>query len=335
MSQPIIVTMGDPAGIGGEITLKAWRTLSGQGPAFAVLHDAAFLQHLARSLALDVPVLPIAALNEADSAFARGLPVLNRPLSPAPKAGQPNGAHALAVIAAIDEAIELASSGAAAALVTNPIHKAGLYAAGFSAPGHTEYLAMRLRAARPVMMLAIPDLRVVPVSVHVSLADAVRTLTQQLIEATARALDVGLRQDFGIARPRIAIAALNPHAGEDGALGREEIEIIRPACAALLARGLRIEGPLPADTLFHEKMRGRFDVVVCMYHDQALIPLKTIDFARGVNITLGLPIIRTSPDHGTAFDIAGTGKADPSSLIEAIKLAARLAQNRGRAIAGG
>jgi 4-hydroxythreonine-4-phosphate dehydrogenase len=329
--------MGEPAGIGGEITLMTWRAARNAAlPVFAVLDDATRLQALAARLSLAVPIIAIESLADATGAFARGLPVLHRKLPVPPQPGRPEPHNAPAIIAAIDEAADLTRAGEAAAMVTNPIHKAGLYAAGFTAPGHTEYLAAHLAKRGggtpplPVMLLAIPGLRVVPVSIHVPLAEAVRSLTTERIVETGSILAKALREDFGCAIPRLAVAALNPHAGEAGTLGREEQTIIAPACAALRAQGLLVQGPLPADTLFHDKARASFDAVLCMYHDQALIPLKTLDFARGVNVTLGLPIIRTSPDHGTAFDIAGTGKADPSSLIEAIKLAATLAKNRGR-----
>jgi 4-hydroxythreonine-4-phosphate dehydrogenase len=305
-------------------------------PVFAVIDDAARLEALAIRLGFSLPIIPIESLAEATGAFARGLPVLHRKLPVPAQPGKPEPRNAPAVIAAIDEAADLTRAGAAAAMVTNPIHKAGLYAAGFTAPGHTEYLAAHFAKRQggdappvPVMLLAIPGLRVVPVSIHLPLAEAIRSLTTEKIVETGSILAKALREDFGCAAPRLAVAALNPHAGEAGTLGREEQTIIAPACAALRAQGLLVEGPLPADTLFHDKARPAFDAVLCMYHDQALIPLKTLDFARGVNVTLGLPIIRTSPDHGTAFDIAGTGKADPSSLIEAIKLAAMLAKNRG------
>jgi 4-hydroxythreonine-4-phosphate dehydrogenase len=327
--------MGEPAGIGGEITLMAWRAARARGlPVFAAIDDAARLEALAAKLGLAVPIKSIAGLAEAERAFESGLPVLNRPLAAPSVFGHPDPRNARAIIAAIDEAADLALSGEAPAMVTNPIHKAGLYAAGFRAPGHTEYLATHVARRRggpvptPVMMLAIPGLRVVPVSVHLPLAQAIRELTTSRIVETGAILAKALAAELGCAAPRIAVAALNPHAGESGALGREETDIIAPACAALRQLGLSIEGPLPADTLFHETARARFDAVLCMYHDQALIPLKTIDFARGVNVTLGLPLIRTSPDHGTAFDIAGTGRADPSSLIEAIALAGTLSRNR-------
>jgi 4-hydroxythreonine-4-phosphate dehydrogenase len=335
LGPPIVLSMGDPAGIGGEIALMAWQAARPRAmPVFAIIDDAARLSALAKTVGVPVPLRIIGRLAEADAAFAEGLPVLNRPLAQPAVPGKPDPRHAAATIAAIDEAADLALSGEAAAMVTNPIHKAGLYAAGFSAPGHTEYLAAHTvkrlggAAPTPVMLLTVPGLRVVPVTIHLPLAEAIRSLSTAKIIETAQILATALGREFGCKSPRIAVAALNPHGGEDGALGDEETQIIAPACAALRASGIAVTGPLPADTLFHEKMRRRFDAVLCMYHDQALIPLKTIDFAHGVNVTLGLPFIRTSPDHGTAFDLAGTGKADASSLIEAIALAGALAANR-------
>jgi 4-hydroxythreonine-4-phosphate dehydrogenase len=262
--------------------------------------------------------------------------VLDRPLQTPVTPAQPNPAHAQAVIAAIAQAADLALAGDAAAMITNPIAKASLYDAGFTYPGHTEFLAAHIAKRRggtppePVMMLEIPGLRVVPVTIHLPLADAIQALSTKAIVNKGRILARALAQEFGVPHPRIAVAALNPHAGEAGALGREEADIIAPAVEMLRADGITAAGPFPADTLFHAGARTRFDAVLCMYHDQALIPLKTLDFERGVNITLGLPIIRTSPDHGTAFDIAGTGKADPSSLIAAIARAGALAAHRAR-----
>jgi 4-hydroxythreonine-4-phosphate dehydrogenase len=243
-------------------------------------------------------------------------------------AGHPDPANAPAVIAAIRTGAALVGAGRAAALVTNPIQKETLYAAGFGHPGHTEFLAELAGGAEVAMMLACPELRVVPVTVHLALRDAVGALSTDKIVAAGRIAAAALARDFGVSRPRLAVAALNPHAGERGALGREEIEIIAPAVAALRAAGIDAEGPAPADTLFHPAARRRYDAVLCMYHDQALIPLKTIDFTQGVNVTLGLPFIRTSPDHGTALDIAGSGKADPASLIAALKLAGEMARRR-------
>jgi 4-hydroxythreonine-4-phosphate dehydrogenase len=318
--------MGDPAGIGAEITLAAWASGRIAQPFFLIA-DPAQLAPLAACAG--VPLAEIADPGAAVSTFAAALPVLPVAL-PAPAVpGRPDPANAPAVVAAIARAVALARAGAAAAVVTNPINKKALKdGAGFAFPGHTEYLAHLCDVTRPVMMLVSPDLRVVPVTIHIALAEVPGALTAALIEETAQITAAALIRDFGIARPRLAVAGLNPHAGEQGAMGREEIEIIAPALERLRAQGLEIAGPLPADTMFHAAARTRYDVALTMYHDQGLIPLKALDFARGVNVTLGLPIIRTSPDHGTAYNIAGTGKADPTSLIEALNLAALMAQRR-------
>jgi 4-hydroxythreonine-4-phosphate dehydrogenase len=252
------------------------------------------------------------------------------PLAVAPVPGDPDAANAPAVVASIEQAARLAMAGEVGAVVTNPINKAALYNAGFSYPGHTEFLAALTGAiGKQIMMLASPDLRVVPVTVHASLRKSIEMITVERIVAAARTTAMALQRDFGIAAPRLAIAGLNPHAGEQGALGDEETTIIGPAIAELRSDGLEISGPWPPDTMFTETARARYDVAICMYHDQALIPLKTLDMDHGVNVTLGLPIVRTSPDHGTAYDIAGKGIADPSSLIAAIQLAAELAHARG------
>ena len=321
MPKPLILTMGDPAGIGGEITALAWRKLAPHGPPFAILADPFWVG------ALDVPMAVIQSLEQVGDVFGAALPVLPLSLPAIPRAGLPDPANAPAVIASIEQAVGLALAGEAAGIVTNPISKALLYRAGFSHPGHTEFLG-ELTGGDPVMMLACPQLRVVPVTVHVSLRQALDQLTAAAIADTARATARALRQDFGIAAPRLAIAGLNPHAGEGGAMGTEEQEFILPAIEQLRAEGLQVAGPFPPDTMFTQGARSSYDAAICMYHDQALIPLKTLDMAGGVNITLGLPIIRTSPDHGTAFDIVGTGRADPSSLIAAIKMAAELARWR-------
>jgi 4-hydroxythreonine-4-phosphate dehydrogenase len=277
-------------------------------------------------------VVQIAAPEEASAAFARALPILHRPLSAPVVPGKPSPAHAPAVIAAIEEAVALAKSGRASGVVTNPIQKASLTAAGFPHPGHTEFLGeLAGMGVPPVMMLACSELRVVPVTVHEALAKAIARLTPAMIIATSRIVDAALKRDFGLASPRLAIAGLNPHAGEAGTMGREEIDIIAPAIAALQAEGIDARGPMPPDTMFTALARPGYDVAICHYHDQALIPIKTIDMAGGVNVTLGLSIIRTSPDHGTALDIAGKGLADPASLIAAIRLAGELAQKRGLA----
>jgi 4-hydroxythreonine-4-phosphate dehydrogenase len=318
--------MGEPAGIGGEIALKAWlsRIDSAVSPFF-MIDDPERLRRLAVETGLDAPVAIIDSPDQATTCFEESLPVL--PLGPRiyAQAGRPDPTNANAVIGSIERAYALIRSGDAAAMVTNPIQKSTLYAAGFTHPGHTEFLAALAGIdTPPVMMLAIDGLRVVPVTIHQPLRAALAGLTTEMIVVTARIAAQALRTQFGIAAPRLAIAGVNPHGGEDGALGREEIEIIRPAIEILRAEGWIVDGPRPADAMFHAAARATYDVAICHYHDQALIPLKTIDYDRGVNITLGLPFIRTSPDHGTALDIAGTGKAKPDSLIAALRLAATL-----------
>jgi 4-hydroxythreonine-4-phosphate dehydrogenase len=281
---------------------------------------------LGKRLGWDVPIQSVASPEEASQVFKHALPVLPialpRPVVP----GKPDIGNAAAVIAAIATAVDLVKAGRAAAIVTNPIQKETLYGAGFRHPGHTEYLAELAGGVTPVMMLLCPGLRVVPVIVHHPLVESIALLRRGTIVTAGRITAAALRRDFGIARPRLAVAGLNPHAGENGTLGREEIDIIAPAVAELRSLGVEASGPAPADTLFHAAARSRYDAVLCMYHDQALIPLKTIDFDHGVNVTLGLPFIRTSPDHGTACDIAGQGIANPESLIAAIALAGDLAQ---------
>ena len=327
---PLAVTMGEPAGIGGEIVLKAWAERRDAGvPPFVVLDDPERLARLAARIGLDAPVRAVATPEEAAGVFATALPVLPLTLPAPVEPGRPDPANGAAVIAAIDRAVELVRQGRAAAVVTNPIQKSALYAAGFRHPGHTEYLAdLAGLSEEPVMMLAAADLRVVPVTIHVSLREAVETLTAEAIVHCGRVTAAALRRDFGVDRPRLAVAALNPHAGEGGSMGREEIEIIRPAVDALCAEGIAASGPRPADTLFHAAARGGYDAVLCMYHDQALIPLKTVDFDTGVNVTLGLPFVRTSPDHGTALDLAGTGRASASSLLAAMRMAEAMARVR-------
>jgi len=326
---PLALTMGEPAGIGGEIALKAWQTArAAGGPVFFALDDPGRLTALAQQIGWDIPVTTIAAPEEAASVFAGGLPVLPVALPRSVEPGKPNVANALAVIEAIRRAVELVQNGRAAAVVTNPIHKKVLYDAGFQHPGHTEYLGELTGVTRPVMMLAAGDFRVVPVTIHLSLRDALAALTTAAIIDRGRVAAAALTRDFGIERPRLAVAGLNPHAGEEGALGREDIEIVAPAVAQLRALGIRAVGPLPSDTMFHGAARATYDAALCMYHDQALIPLKTLGFDEGVDITLGLPIVRTSPDHGTAFDIAGTGAASAGSLTAALKMAAEMAARR-------
>ena len=333
MPAPLALTMGDPAGIGGELTLRAWSALRECGPAFVALDNPPRLEALARLLGLDIPLRHVEHAEDAASSFAEALPVIRVPLAVRPEPGRPDPANGPAVTASIELAVRLASAGHVGGIVTNPISKATLYQSGFAYPGHTEFLAALTGTHETVaMMLVSPQLRVVPVTIHVALRRALDLLDTQAVVAVARTAARALREDFGMAQPRLAVAGLNPHAGEGGALGTEEETIIAPAVAALRQDGLVVSGPWAPDSLFTETARARYDAAICMYHDQALIPLKTLDMTSGVNVTLGLPIVRTSPDHGTAFDIAGTGRADPSSLIAAIRLASEMAARRaGRA----
>ncbi len=324
--------MGEPAGIGGETTLMAWLRRGEGLPAFFAIDDAARLERLAAGLGLDVPIRPIGRAEDAEAVFANALPVLDRPLAAAPTPGQIEPSNAPAVIAAIEQAVGLVRTGAAAAVVTNPIHKKALYTAGFIFPGHTEFLAALAGGAPVIMMLAIPGLRVVPVTVHLSLRQAISTLNREAIVAAGTMTERALRRDFGLARPRLGVAGLNPHAGEDGALGGEDDTIVAPAVAALRAAGIDAIGPVPPDAMFTARARAGYDAAICMYHDQALIPLKALDVDHGVNITLGLPFVRTSPDHGTALDIAGKGIASPTSLMAALSTAADLARRRAGAV---
>jgi 4-hydroxythreonine-4-phosphate dehydrogenase len=326
--KPLALTMGDPAGIGGELTLRAWQALHRDGPCFVALDDPRRLA----ALGGDVPIRQIASADAASAAFADALPVLPISLPAVPKPGRPDAANANAVIQSIERAAALCLSGETSGMATNPINKAALYDAGFAYPGHTEFLAALTGASgRQIMMLASPELRVVPVTVHASLRNSIAMLTTEAIVAAAQTTAEALQREFGIARPRLAVAGLNPHAGEQGALGDEESTIIGPAIALLREFGIDVSGPWPPDTMFTARARGRYDAAICMYHDQALIPLKTLDMDRGVNVTLGLPIVRTSPDHGTAYDIAGKGVADPASLIAAIQLAAAMGKRRANA----
>ena len=327
---PLALTLGEPAGIGPDLTLQIWRRrVELDLPAFYLIGDVVFLKNRARALGLDVPLAEVTPA-QAVATFARALPVVALGLPVTAMPGKPDASSAPAAIASIRRAVADVLNGDAAAVVTNPVAKNVLYRSGFAEPGHTEFLAKLAQEATgqtstPVMMLWSPELAVVPVTIHLPLKDVVARLTKELIVETGRivARDLGAR--FRIARPRLAVAGLNPHAGEDGALGEEDRDIVAPAVKQLRAEGIDAVGPLPADTLFHERARAGYDVALCMYHDQALIPIKTLAFDHGVNVTLGLPFVRTSPDHGTAFDIAGKGTADPSSLMAALILAARLA----------
>jgi 4-hydroxythreonine-4-phosphate dehydrogenase len=328
---PLALTMGEPAGIGPDITALAWLALRDRPElAFFVIGDLNSLESRISHLRLDVPVAAVVAPKEAPLVFGRALPVFDIAFAHPPTAGKPSSATAPMVIAFIDQAVGFALTGAAAGIVTNPIQKETLYASGFHHQGHTDYIAHLARrtgaAAEPVMMLCAQDLRTIPVTVHIPLHKVPEQLTAERIIAQARIAARDLASRFGIERPRLGITGLNPHAGEGGTMGSEEQTIIAPAIAALKSDGLDVEGPLPADTAFHEEARARFDVILCMYHDQALIPVKTLDFHGGVNCTLGLPFVRTSPDHGTALALAGTGAARPTSLIAAIELAGRLAR---------
>lgn len=316
--QPIVISCGEPAGIGPEIAVAAWQALKAEIPMLWIGDPG----HLPKGTAFH------AATDPADIHPFK-LTVLARDFGSVAVAGKPDPAHAQGVIAAIADGVALVQSGAARALCTAPIHKAALIdGADFAYPGHTEYLAALACTDQVVMMLACDALRVVPATIHIPLAQVPSKLTARLLTDTLLITHAGLRRDFGIAKPRIAVAGLNPHAGEDGKMGQEEIEMITPVLDALRAQGMDINGPLSADTMFHEAARKNYDVAVCMYHDQALIPIKTLDFSGGVNVTLGLPFIRTSPDHGTAFNIAGQGIADATSMIAAIRMAAKMADAR-------
>lgn len=331
---PLALSLGDPAGIGPEITIKAWQTLKNDDRhAFFCIAPAAFLKTAASILSAADPIL-IDKPADAAQAFTNGLPILNMGTAPDVNFGTPNPNLAPFITGSIERAVELCLAGQASGLVTNPISKDVLYKAGFTFPGHTEYLGELTRdhditgPRGPVMMLMGGGLRVALATVHVPLKEAAVQLDTNSIIRTARVMHSALIQNFGIAAPRIALTGLNPHAGENGALGREEIEIINPAASALRGMGIDATDAQPADTLFHAEAREGYDAVLAMYHDQGLIPVKTLDFHGGVNITLGLPIVRTSPDHGTAFNIAGQGIARPDSLIAAIKAARDIADQR-------
>lgn len=324
-TSPLCLTMGEPAGIGGEIALKAWAAQRTQSVApFFLIDRPERLRALATQIGIDIPIAAITSPRAMR--FAEALPVLPLEAAVDSEPGRLDTANAAAVIESITRGHALVKAGEAAALVTNPIQKSTLYAAGFSYPGHTEFLAALAGSKTPpVMMLAVEGLRVVPVTVHESLRSALDALTIDAIVVKARIAAQELRARFGITQPRLAVAGVNPHAGEAGTIGREEIDIVIPAIEILRAEGWQVSGPLSPDTMFHPKARAGYDVAICHYHDQALIPLKTIDYDHGVNVTLGLDFIRTSPDHGTALDIAGTGTASPESLIAALNLAAWLA----------
>ena len=333
--RPLALTAGDPSGVGPELAATAWRLRDEfDVPCFYLLSDPAFVSARTKRLGWSMPIAETTP-QDAGAVFASALPVVPLEASFADDPGNASADNAAGIIEAIDRAVADVFSGVAAAIVTCPISKKPLYDAGFGFPGHTEYLAFLAARqtgveARPVMMLAGPDLRAIPVTIHIPLADVPGALTTETIVDTARIAAADLRARFGIRTPRLALAGLNPHAGEGGAMGAEDEAVIAPAIAALRNEGIEAVGPLPADTMFHARARGHYDVAICMYHDQALIPAKTLAFDETVNVTLGLPFIRTSPDHGTAFNIAGKGVARPDSLIAALKLARQLADNEAR-----
>ena len=329
--RPLAIALGDPSGIGPEVVAKCWDSRAAFGlPPFVAVGDVNSVAQV-----WDGPIELIDDLGDADSAFDVGLPLLHVPAAEPTEPGRPNGAGAHCSLDSLELSIGLARSGSASAVVTGPVSKEQLYGIGFSHPGQTEFIAERcgISASNVAMMLAGPTLRTVPVTTHVALASVAGRLTPALIAARGRATMRGLQRNFGIAEPRLAVAGLNPHAGEGGALGREEIDIIMPAIDQLRADGWQVIGPLAADTMFHAAARSRYDAALCMYHDQALIPLKALHFEEGVNLTLGLPLVRTSPDHGTAFDIAGQDRADPRAMAAAIRMAQSCAEFRRLSVA--
>ncbi len=326
---PLTVSMGDPCGIGPEVIAAAWRTVRAEPDlAFCVVGDAELMR------AQGVEVAPIDAPSEAHGVFSSQVPVIDQPLQARPVPGHPDPIHAPHILGWIEAGVAQCLAGEARGLVTAPIAKSVLYQSGFSFPGHTEYLAELCRAdaseeaPTPVMMLAARDLRVVLATIHVPLSEVAERLSAEHLTRITRITHQALLQDFAIDRPRLVMAGLNPHAGEDGTIGTEEVTCLRPAIGELRNESIDISGPYPADTLFHDDARANYDAVVCMYHDQGLIPLKTLDFWGGVNITLGLPIVRTSPDHGTGFGIAGRGVARPDSFINALRMADHISRNR-------
>ena len=323
---PLAVSMGDPAGIGPEIVAAAWATrIVERLPPFFAIGDRRALEAVWNG-----PIATLSAPGDAAAAFNTALPLVQVDDPGEIIPGDPNLAGARCALDSLEIAVGLARNGFAGGIVTGPVSKAQLYAIGFNYPGQTEFVAERcgIATSNAVMMLAGPTLRTVPITVHMALADVPRLLTTELIVAKARVTARALIRDFGIARPRLVFAGLNPHAGESGTLGREELDVIRPAMEQLLAEDMDVRGPLPADSMFHVAVRSQYDAAMCMYHDQALIPLKTLHFDDGVNVTLGLPIVRTSPDHGTAFDIAGKELASPKAMIAAIRMAGECVARR-------
>ena len=320
MNTPIALTCGDPSGVGPELSIKAWQHL-GENLAFFWIGDPRHLPTGSAYATIDDP-------SEVPRAAQKGMPVLAQPFPNMATPGQPDPRNAPGIVDSIAHAVALVQSGAASALCTAPVNKKVLQdGAGFGYPGHTEYLAALAGVDRVVMMLACDALRVVPTTIHIPLQDVAHTLTADLLRDTLRITEVELRRKFAVSKPRLAVSGLNPHAGEGGKMGLQERDLIEPVLNSLRSEGMQIDGPLSADTMFHAQARQRYDAAICMYHDQALIPIKTLDFDHGVNVTLGLPFIRTSPDHGTAFDIAGRGIARPASLIKALQMAAEMVQH--------
>ena len=334
--QPLALTLGEPAGIGPDLALAVWRRRAELDlPRFYLVADPDFIRLRAERLGLEVPIATVTAAAAA-SAFPSALPVVSLDVAVTAEPGRPDRSSAPAAIASLRRAVADVLAGAAAAVVTSPVAKNVLYSWGFAEPGQTEFLATLVHETtgnrlRSVMMLWSPELAVVPVTIHLPLREIFARLSTELVVETGRIVARDLSRRFGIPRPRLAIAGLNPHAGEEGTLGEEDHTLVAPAVARLAADGIDTRGPLPADSLFHERARASYDAALCMYHDQALIPIKTLAFDHAVNVTLGLPFVRTSPDHGTAFDIAGTGTADATSLLAALRLAARLAMADQRA----
>jgi 4-hydroxythreonine-4-phosphate dehydrogenase len=328
-SSPLAISLGDPAGIGPEVIAKCWD----HREQFALAPFVAIGDGRSISAIWDGPVEIVEDPSQADAAFDYALPLIQIPVVESDAPGHPSVSGAHCSLDSLELAVGLARSGSAAAVVTGPVSKEQLYAIGFQHPGQTEFVAERCGVApsNVAMMLAGPTLRTVPATTHITLRDVPDKLTSGIIESRGRAVLRGLQRNFGIAEPRLAVAGLNPHAGEGGQLGQEEIELIAPAIAALLAEGWRVTGPHPADTMFHARARANYDAALCMYHDQALIPIKALHFEEAVNITLGLPIVRTSPDHGTAFDIAGRDRADARPMAAAIRMAAECASLRSEA----
>lgn len=335
--RPLAVSIGEPAGIGAEIIAKAWlQRRENALPPFYVVADPGFVESRLAKLGLKTPIAVMTS-ELATDAFADVLPVFDLGQAVEDRPGELSETTAQATIASIETAVHHIRDGRASGIVTAPIQKSNLYAAGFRFPGHTEFLGALAKqlwsgvTQEPVMMLAGPELAAVPITVHIALQTVPKVLTSDLILTTGRIVHREMKAKFGISQPRLAVAGLNPHAGEGGAMGREDMEIVAPAVAQLRAEGIDARGPLPSDTLFHPAARKTYDVVLAMYHDQALIPVKTIAFDETVNVTLGLPFVRTSPDHGTALDIAAKGVADPSSFIAALKMAGRMVEAEGRA----